>query len=271
MQANMTEIPNIFKYFAPFKAYIGILSIPHSGETIPAEFLPYLTPDLRAIAEDVDYKVDELVDISALREAGVAVIVANIHRVCVDLNRAPNICVLNWKENSQGVPLVLKTPDNKTSELFHLKYYAPYFEMLKSMIQELHKHQSGNISIIDLHSMPSRATDYHLKINPNQMVNRPDFCVSDISGLSCEKDFINYTCEQLHHISHLVTQNDPYFGGHVTRHIHATFNRKNNIQIEINRALYMDEIHRNLIPSKSHLLKSQLTEKLINIFKHFAA
>jgi len=101
---SQTGENSIFRYYPPQNGYIGIISIPHSGEVIPTEFLPYLTKDLRAIAEDVDTKVDHLVDIELLTQNGIAVLVSNIHRVCVDLNRAEDICVLNWKKNSQGQP-----------------------------------------------------------------------------------------------------------------------------------------------------------------------
>ena len=79
----------IFDFYAPLGSkYLGLLSIPHSGETIPAEFEKFLSGDLKAYKEDVDFKVNELVDIRKLQEAGVAVLVAHVHRICVDLNRA---------------------------------------------------------------------------------------------------------------------------------------------------------------------------------------
>lgn len=264
----MQEAKNeVFQYYPPKNNYIGILSIPHSGEAIPEEFKEYITDDLTILAKDVDYAVDKLVDINALTEAGIAVIVANIHRTCVDLNRPSESCVLNWKKNSHGEQIVEKEPTEEINKLFVGKYHFPYFEMLKTMINELHKKTDKEISFIDLHSMPSKATEYHLKITPNQDIDRPDFCVSDISGQSCTKEFIDGVCLELEKFSSNVTQNKPYFGGHITRHTHATYERINNIQIEIKRGIYMDEIKRELIPSLSDELKPKLTQALINTFK----
>jgi N-formylglutamate amidohydrolase len=264
-----SAIPSIFRYFPPQNGYRGVLSIPHSGEVIPEELKPFLTNDSKALAKDVDYKVDELVDIEKLTQNGIAVLVANIHRTCIDLNRAKDICVLNWKSNSHGEKLVMKEPNQDQIISMTEKYYTPYYEMIKSSINELAKIKKDKITFIDLHSMPSRPTDYHLKINTNQKMERPDFCVSDIEGLSCDKAFIDFVCEKLGVFSSKVTQNDPYFGGHVTRHVHANFANKNNIQIEINRAIYMDEEKRCLTDSLVSTLKPNLTQALLETFMHF--
>lgn len=265
-----SKLTNIFNYFAPKSSFKGILSIPHSGEEIPREFPPYLTSNKDSLGKDVDYKVNELVDIEKLNQAGIAVIVSNIHRTCIDLNRASDICVLNWKKNSHGERLVLKEPDTQTTYELTQKYYTPYYEMLKSMINALYKSQPSIVSLIDLHSMPSTPTKYHLDINANQKMERPDFCVSDIEGISCSKEYIDYVCEQLTSFSKLVTQNDPYFGGYITRHIHATYKNINNIQIEINRKIYMDEKNRQLKPELIKGLKVNLTKNLIATFNHFS-
>lgn len=261
------ETKEIFRYYPPENGYIGILSIPHSGEDIPNEFKEFITNDRKVLARDVDFRVDALVDINELNTNGIGVIVSNIHRTCIDLNRAPDKCVLNWKSNSFGEKIVIKEPSQKLQELFIGKYHDPYFEMLKTMINELHKRTDKEISLIDLHSMPSTPTEYHLKITPNQDKVRPDFCVSDIEGLSCTKEYIDNICTELSFFSSNITQNNPYFGGHITRHIHASFKRINNIQIEINRGIYMDEELRTL---KEHLvneLKPNLTKALLNFYK----
>ncbi len=257
----------IFRFYPAQNSNIGILSIPHSGEIIPEEFEAFLTKDSKALACDVDYRVDHLVDIEALNQAGVSVIVSNIHRTCIDLNRSQKDSVLNWKKNSHGVPLVENEPDTQQRSILEAKYHVPYFEMLKTMINKLHKETDKNISFIDLHSMPSRPTEYHLKLTPNQPKVRPDFCVSDIEGLSCEKAFIDQVCENLKSFSTEVTQNIPYYGGHITRFINSEYERINNIQIEISRAIYMDEEDKSLKQELVEKLKPNLTKALIDQFR----
>lgn len=258
----------LFDYFAPLGTkYLGLLSIPHSGENVPDVFLPYLSGDLRAYKEDVDYKVNELVDIKALQNAGIAVLVAHVHRVCVDLNRAESNCVLFWKENTQGKKLVVKDPTPSEVEKFIETFHRPYYEILKSSLQDLEKRKKGKVSMIDLHSMPSRPTEYHMKQNPNQKMHRPDFCLSDRKGKTAEPEFIKFFHDGLVNKGHESSFNDPYVGGFVTEYVDQF--RTNNIQIEINRGIYMDESTKELIPEKVAHLRPMLTEVLIQGFEKF--
>lgn len=260
---------DIFDYHPPKAPFIGILSIPHSGETRPAEFGRYLVEDVDVLSRDVDTGVHHLVDIEALNQAGIAALKANIHRACVDLNRAPEACVLNWKSNSLGEKLVVEEPDPKTRALLAQKYHAPYYEMIKALIHELAK-SAKRPSFIDLHSMPSRPTEYHLKKNPRQEKRRPSFCLSDIEGLSCEPEFIDFAAGELGRTYPKVYKNNPYFGGHVTRHVNETYPGVNNIQIEISREIYLNEDSRELVGEKVAKLRPVLTQALTKTFQRFA-
>jgi len=258
----------LFDYYAPLgSSYLGLLSIPHSGENIPAEFEQYLSGDTMAYKEDVDFKVNELIDIRKLQEAGVAVLVAHVHRICVDLNRAETNCVLFWKDNTQGKKLVVHDPDVNTIQRMVETYHRPYYEILKASLVDLEKRKRGQVSMVDLHSMPSRPTEYHMKQNPNQKTTRPDFCLSDRRGKTCTPEFINFFRDELIKAGHGSSLNDPYIGGFVTEFVDQF--RTNNIQIEINRAIYMDEKTKELLPSKVNPLKETLTDVLIRGFKKF--
>ncbi|MFP5384534.1 MAG: N-formylglutamate amidohydrolase [Bacteriovoracia bacterium] len=258
----------LFDYYAPMgSSYRGLLSIPHSGENIPDEFLPFLSGDLGAYKEDVDYKVNELIDIESLQMAGVAVIVSHVHRICVDLNRDESNCVLFWKENTQGKKLVVKDPTPVEVEKFIETFHRPYYEILKTSLKELEKRKKGLVSMIDLHSMPSRPTEYHMKQNPNQKTSRPHFCLSDRKGKTCEPEFIHFFQKALVGKGHESSINDPYVGGFVTEYVDQF--RTNNIQIEINRSIYMDEATKELIPDKVSHLRPLLTEVLIEGFEKF--
>ena len=258
----------IFDYYAPLGPhYRGLLSIPHSGENIPKAFESFLSGDLRAYKEDVDYKVNELVDIKALQNAGIAVLVAHVHRICVDLNRAENNCVMFWKDNTQGKKLVIKDPTAAETENFIETYHRPYYEILKSSLLDLEKRKSGPVSMIDLHSMPSSPTEYHMKQNPNQKTHRPDFCISDRKGLTATHDFITFFQKRLIEKGHESSLNDPYVGGYVTEYVNNF--RTNNIQIEIKRGIYMDEVTKELVPEKVANLRPLLTEVLIEGFTKF--
>jgi N-formylglutamate amidohydrolase len=258
----------LFDFHSPLgSTYRGLLSIPHSGETVPKEFEAFLSGNTLCYREDVDFKVNELVDIRALQKAGIAVLVAHVHRVCVDLNRAESNAVLFWKQNTKGEPLVINEPESNHIQTFIETYHRPYYEILKSAIRDLEKRKSGLVSMVDLHSMPSKPTAYHMKQNPNQKTHRPDFCLSDRKGKTCEPEFISFFQNALINRGHESTQNDPYVGGFVTEFVDQF--RTNNIQIEINRNIYMDEGTKELVPSKVTHLKPLLTEVLIDGFKKF--
>ncbi len=258
----------IFEYFPPIGPFKGILSIPHSGEELPQEFKPYLVDNNQDLMQDVDYKVHELIDIDQLNAQGIAIIKSNIIRVAIDLNRPQETSLLNWKQNSKGKNLVIKEPNGDQAELLKGKYYLPYYEMLRTLILELSS-KTSKVSFVDLHSMPGKAEEYHLKINPSQDVLRPDFCLSDVSGISCEPDFIQHIQKSLAGHYSKVTINNPYFGGHITRSINEKFPDINNIQIEINRSLYMDEENKELKSAGVSRLKDKLTLSLIELFENF--
>lgn len=247
---------------------IGLLSIPHSGEHIPDEFKNYLSEKQWDLMQDVDYKVHELIDIKKLQAAGVTIIKSDIIRTAVDLNRKIELSLLNWKQNSKGKKLVIQEPDKRTSEELLAKYYLPYYEVLKTHYFMM-KERSNLPSFIDLHSMPGKAEEYHLKINPNQDIIRPDFCLSDVNGKTCSPEFISFVKDELSKNFENVTINSPYFGGQVTRHMNQLYSPLNNIQIEISRTLYMNEENKELYSEGVLKLKKYLTEALISTFITF--
>lgn len=264
---NMDQ-KSIFRYYAPKNDLIGVLSIPHSGELVPDDIAPFLVEDFKHLAQDADWRVHQLVDIEALTEAGIAVIQSEIIRTAVDLNRSRDLALLNWKENSKGFTVVKSEPSEVLSETFLGKYYDPYFEVIRTMMEEL-KNYTNIPNFIDLHSMPSKAEEYHLKKNPKQKIERPDFCLSDQFGKTCSPEYIQFFQTELSKSYPEVTINDPYVGGHITKHIGECYPSGNNIQIEISRAIYMNEINKDMVADKIEILKPILTNTLINGFKVF--
>ena len=238
-----------------------MISIPHAGEQMPEEFRRWLTEDSWAWGRDVDYAVHQLIDIPRLLEQGIVVLKAHIHRVACDLNRAPEVAILNWRKNSQGVELVRAMPSEEEVQHLIECYHAPYFDAIAKVLDECP--QDGSFSFIDLHSMPSRPTAYHLEKNPEQDGQRPDFCLSDLEGKSCAPAYIENMQKHLQAHGHQVLINNPYVGGYITQFAHPLV--ANNMQIEINRSLYMDEGKRKLT-AKAQGLREQLTQALIEQF-----
>lgn len=258
---------DLFHLYTPRANPVAMVSIPHSGLVIPSDFDEFIIKDKTILDKDVDTHVDKLVDIEKLRDNGVIVLVSNIHRTCCDLNRSQDKTILAWEDNSQGEKIVLNRPDDKTKNYLLQKYYVPYYQVLKSSLEQL-MGLYETPSFIDLHSMPSEATEYHMKQNPNQKRDRPQFCLSDQFGKTCTAEYISFIQKSFEKRNYEALINDPYKGGHITDYV-GDF-KVNNIQIEIKRALYMNETTRELNSEKQAPLKTNLTDILLETFEHFS-
>lgn len=265
---SISEKNPLFNYYAPKGTLKGVLSIPHSGEHIPEEFHEFIEGSTTELMQDLDFRVHELVDIEKLNLAGIAVIKSNISRITVDLNRSPEKTLFAWKKNSRGVAIIKSSPNDQKSRDLITTFYAPYFEMLKAILYQLDT-LTKVPTTIDLHSMPSKATAYHLNITPEQPLIRPSFCVSDKSGLTCTPDFIESMTTKLKDFYPDSTINMPYYGGYLTEFVHEVLPHGNNIQIEISRGLYMDEDKIELWDDKVTNLKKNLTESLLYQYEKY--
>ena len=70
---------------------------------------------------------------------------------------------------------------------------------------------------------------------------RPDFVLGDRFGTSCNGELTRLAASQLKALGYAVALNKPYAGGYITEHYGRPHKDQHVLQIEINRALYMDE------------------------------
>ncbi len=272
----MLNFPNdntqLLSFYSPYNSYKGLISIPHSGEHIPKEFTPFLLPlhQLKSvdINMDVDLKVHELIDIETLRHNGIAVLVSNIHRVPIDLNRSKDKALLFWEKNTQGTQLLKVQPDKDKCQKLLNRFYVPYYELLKSALNNLET-IFEKVPFVDLHSMPSNPTAHHLKTNPSQATTRPSLCISNYKGTTSSPEYIDSICKHFSDIGIDFLQNDPYLGGYVTQYVGNNF-KSESIQIEINRSLYMNEDTKEIHQVKVIKLKEKITSTLIQHFDFFS-
>jgi len=101
------------------------------------------------------------------------------------------------------------------------------------MFMRLHR-EFGTAMLIDCHSMPSST-------GTRDERPRADLVIGDRYGTSCVP-IIAETIEQcMRGFGYAVSRNKPYAGGFITEHYGNPTTGLHAIQIEINRALYMDE------------------------------
>jgi N-formylglutamate amidohydrolase len=112
------------------------------------------------------------------------------------------------------------------------RLYRPYHDTLRSLIMRTVE-RFGMAVLIDCHSMPSAGS--------GTTCGRPDFVLGDRFGAACEGALTRALRDLLSRQGYEVSVNRPYAGGFITEHYGKPASGVHAIQIEINRALYMNE------------------------------
>ncbi len=103
-------------------------------------------------------------------------------------------------------------------------------------------HQAfGTVILVDCHSMPSVGVT-------RDEPKRPDIVIGDRYGTSCASLLPDAVEETLMALGYSVGRNKPYAGGFITEHYGNPASGLHTIQLELNRAIYMDERRRERGP-----------------------
>ncbi len=236
-----------------------VFASPHSGNRYPEAFLKSSRLDNRAIRRSEDAFVDAL--FAAAPGFGAPLLRAHFPRAYVDVNRESyeldqtmfTETLPEWVNTTSprvhaglgtvarvvaGGADIYRGPLDFNEVQQRIKAcYRPYHEALDGLIQEA-LNTFGACLLIDCHSMPSSALPKGVGT-----IGQPDIVLGDCHGTSCGRD-ITYIAEQtLRDLGLSVHRNKPYAGGFTTRHYANKFENVQTLQIEINRALYMDEVN----------------------------
>jgi N-formylglutamate deformylase len=231
---------------------------PHSGFIVPPHMAPAAPPE--ALATSCDAYVDELY--AAATGHGCTLIAATFPRWLIDPNRArddidPELLDAPWPEpvvvsdkSRSGMGLIRRlalpgVPVHgrkfSVAEVAALirDYYDPYHAAVRAQLDALHA-RFGGVWHVDCHSMKSRGNA--MNIDAGQA--RPDFVVSDREGSTSAPEFIGCAVDTLRSLGYKVNVNNPYKGAELVRRYSSPAANRHSIQIEVNRALYMDETTR---------------------------
>ncbi len=244
-----------------------LFNSPHSGSVYPRPFLAASRLDLDALRRSEDSFVDELV--VGVVKHGFPLMRAHFPRCFVDVNREPY--ELDPRMFDGRLPSFANTRSMRVAgglgtvarvvgdaqEIYHRRIpiddalarieglYKPYHRSLRRLFTRLHR-EFGAAMLIDCHSMPSTAGQKDER-------PRPEFVLGDRYGTSC----VGVVCETaektLRTLGYTVSRNKPYAGGFITEHYGNPGAGLHVIQLEINRALYMDERRRERIPTFARL------------------
>lgn len=255
-----------------------LLNVPHSGRNYPAAFIAGSKLNPLELRRSEDAFVDLLV--APVVQLGAPMLQANFPRAWLDLNREPweldpdmfNAPLPPWANTrsprvSGGlgtIPRVVAEGQEIWRERLPVEaalhrietLYKPYHRALRRMITRTQS-RFGVALLIDCHSMPSGSS-------PKRQGGTPDIVLGDRYGSSCAPALMDFLEQRFRDAGFLVTRNIPYAGGFITEHYGAPTAGRHAIQIEINRALYMDERQIELTPGWV-----DLSRKLHGIFADF--
>lgn len=232
-----------------------VFASPHSGDHYPEDMNadPALTDGSLRSAEDA--LVDRLILPGA--ERGATLVLARIGRGYVDLNRDPDEqdpALVEGLEGS-GTPRAAAgygvvprlTGDGRTLYRRRLsldeargrvaRVHAPYHAALAQEL-EAAKARHGEAVLVDWHSMPARATQ-----SPGGR-RGPDVVLGDRHGSSCSAELTRKLRKAFEALGWRVALNHPYAGGWTTQTWARPGEGFHAIQVELNRALYFDEMER---------------------------
>lgn len=264
-----------------------VFASPHSGNCYPPEFLAAARLDPLTLRRSEDGFVDEL--FGEAPRLGAPLLAAHFPRAFVDPNRepyeldpamfadplppyanttSPRVAaglgtiarVVSSGEEIYGRRLSLAEAEARIA-----RYYRPYHDALRSLVLDT-RQRFGFCLLVDCHSMPSAGWPSEREAGPEA----PDFVLGDCHATSCT-GWITARVEQaLRNLGYRVSRNAPYAGGFVTQHYGRPAEQIHALQIEINRALYMDEATIARAPGFD-LLRQKLGLLILALGRMFAA
>ena len=229
-----------------------VFASPHSGRAYPVDFLARSRLDDRAIRSSEDAFIDDL--FADAPRHGAPLLAALTPRAYVDFNRAPEELdpalidgVRRLSPNprvASGLGVIPRVVaggraiyDGKiTLEEAHARitrHWRPWHDCLQTLLDESGR-LFGRSILIDCHSMPHEALD-------NIAGPRPDVVIGDRFGASAAGAVVAGVEAALTGAGLRVVRNAPFAGAYVAQHYGKPVRRQHALQIEIDRALYMDE------------------------------
>lgn len=232
-----------------------VFNVPHAGAVYPASFLASSRLDAMALRRSEDAFVDEL--FASMVDLGAPLMAARFPRAYLDLNREPY--ELDSRMFDGRLPPFTNTRSMRVAgglgtiprivadgqEIYKARLpveaalqriewlYKPYHRMLRQLIRRTAQ-TFGEAILIDCHSMPSGSAS-------REDGSRADIVLGDRYGTSCSTFLIDLVEAALRDRGYTVVRNKPYAGGFITEHYGEPALGRHALQVEINRALYMDE------------------------------
>ena len=259
--------PEYFEILAPAQWLAPmVFNSPHSGSLLPDAFLVQSKLSAATLRQSEDCFVDEL--FRGCLTHGAPMLRALVSRSFIDLNREPyELDQHMFRENlpsymNSGSPRVasgLGTIPKLVAEgedIYRGKIdlaeamqritniYRPYHKTLTALIDEVYNATQFCL-LIDCHSMPSSAVRSAKTVHEPQI----DIVLGDRFGSACSRELSSEIEKLFLYEGFHIVRNRPYAGGFITDTHGSPHKNRHAIQIELNRALYMDEVRMEKTPA----------------------
>ena len=247
-----------FTIFAPAARTTSVVfSSPHSGRDYPASFLARSVLDERLIRSSEDAFVDQL--FGAAPDHGAPLICARAPRAYVDLNRAADELdpaliegLMRGQHNprvNSGLGVIPRVVANgrsiyrgkltqREADTRIADHWVPYHAALSQLMGESVA-LFGEAVLIDCHSMPHEAIEAHTRPGGRM----PQVVLGDRYGAAADAAVVDRIEAIFTAAGLVVARNAPFAGAYITQAYGRPSANRHVLQIEIDRALYLDEAH----------------------------
>ncbi|MDR9392848.1 MAG: N-formylglutamate amidohydrolase [Roseovarius sp.] len=232
-----------------------VFASPHSGRDYPAAFLRRSVLNHHEIRSSEDAFVDRLFEVAP--QVGAPFLRAGMPRAFVDLNRSAEELDPALVEGvprgghnprvASGLGVIPRVVANgraiyagkidRAEAAWRIDtFWRPYHRALQQQLD----HAAGRFGqsiLIDCHSMPHEAMDSVARRGGK----RPEVVLGDRFGAAAAPEIVDGIEAAFADAGLVVTRNTPFAGAYITQHYGRPTRNRHAIQVEIDRALYMDE------------------------------
>lgn len=248
--------PNAFHLDLPIdRRSCVVFASPHGNADYPASFVAQSQLDTMAIRSSEDAFVDSL--FSCAPDFGAPLLRAGVPRAFIDLNRSTDELDPALIEGARrhghnprvasGLGVIPRVVANgraiyggrlpmAEAQWRIENYWYPYHAALQRLLDQAHE-RNGEAILIDCHSMPHEAMDGVAR----SARRRPQIVLGDRFGAAAAGEIVDRIEAAFASAGLTVTRNAPFAGAYVTQAYGRPSRNQHAIQVEIDRALYMNE------------------------------
>lgn len=245
-----------YQILRPEMALSGVVfASPHSGRCYPKELSKLSVLDERTIRSSEDAFMDQLIEDAP--RLGAPLLLALTPRAYVDLNRGADELdpalvegVRKLAHNpritsglgviprvvANGRPIYGRKISRARAQRRLDEHWEPYHSALQALLNE-QRAKFGKVVLVDWHSMPHEAVEGFTLDSGH----RPDVVLGDRFGASADPAIVDAIAAAFAAEGLRAARNTPFAGAYVTKFYGRPSQNQHAVQIEIDRALYMDE------------------------------